>query len=116
MINPRYILVCLLFLLPFQACTNNDNGSSGGGGGGTFTVSTTTAPFGIVGSNYSATLATSGGTAPMTWSLVGGTLPAGLLLNGAAGTVTGTPTAAGNSTATFTVRDSTGQTATGSVL
>jgi len=116
MINPRYILVYLLFLLPFQACTNNDNGSSGGAGGGTFTVTTTTAPFGIVGSNYSATLATSGGTAPLTWSLFGGTLPAGLVLNGAAGTVTGTPTAAGNSTATFTVRDSTGQTATGSVL
>lgn len=116
MINPRYILVYLLFLLPFQACTNNDNGSSGGGGGGTFTVSTTTAPFGIVGSNYSATLAASGGTAPLTWSLFGGTLPAGLVLNGNAGTVTGTPTAPGNSTATLTVRDSTGQTATGSVL
>ena len=116
MINLRYILVYLLFLLPFQACTNNDNGSSGGGGGGTFTVSTTTAPFGIVGSNYSATLAASGGTAPLTWSLFGGTLPAGLLLNGGAGTVTGTPTAPGNSTATFTVRDSIGQTATGSVL
>jgi Tol biopolymer transport system component len=114
MINPRYILVCLLFLMPFQACTNN--GSSGGGGGGTFTVSTTTAPFGIVGSNYSATLAASGGTPPLTWSLSGGTLPDGLVLNGAAGTVTGTPTAAGNSTATFTVRDSTGQTGTGSVL
>jgi Tol biopolymer transport system component len=45
-----------------------------------------------------------------------GTLPTGLTLNPGTGVVSGTPTTAGNVTATFTVTDSTGKTATGSVL
>ena len=89
---------------------------SGGGGGVTFAITTTAAPFGVVGNAYSSTLATTGGTAPLTWILFGGVLPNGLSLNGATGVVSGTPTAAGNSTVTFTVTDSTGKTATGSVL
>ncbi|MDE3041058.1 MAG: PD40 domain-containing protein [Nitrospirota bacterium] len=91
--------------------------SSGGSGGGvTFTITTTAAPFGVIGNAYTATLATTGGTAPLTWMLFGGLLPAGLSLNPGTGVVSGTPTAEGNSTAVFTVRDSTGKTATGSVL
>ncbi|MBU6432396.1 MAG: PD40 domain-containing protein [Nitrospirae bacterium] len=91
--------------------------SSGGSGGGvTFTITTTAAPFGVVANAYTATLATTGGTAPLTWVLFGGLLPAGLSLNPGTGVVSGTPTAEGNSTAVFTVRDSTGKTATGSVL
>ena len=78
--------------------------SSGGGGGGTFAITTTTAPFGVVGNVYSTTLATTGGTAPLTWTVFGGVLPAGLnLTNTATGEVTGIPTLpAGNFTATFT--------------
>jgi len=69
-----------------------------------------------VGNAYSTTPATTGGTPPFTWSLFGGALPAGLNpINPATGLIAGTPTAAGNSTATFNVRDSTGQTATGTV-
>lgn len=100
-----------------SGCADHGNGGSGGGGG-TFTITTTAAPFGVVGSNYSATMATAGGTAPFTWMLFGGSLPAGLnLTNTATGAVTGTPAPpAGNSTATFTVRDGTGQTAVGPVL
>src|SRR5712692_6724290 len=95
--------------------------SSGGGGGGssasTFAVSTTAADFGVVGNAYTSTLAATGGTAPFNWTLFGGVLPAGLSLNASTGAVTGTPVApAGNFTPTFTVTDSTGQTATGSVL
>ena len=97
--------------------------SSGGGGGGgstpAFAVSTTAADFGVVGNAYTSTLAATGGTAPLTWMLSGGVLPTGLSafsLNPGTGVVSGTPTAAGNFTATFTVTDSTGQTATGSVL
>ncbi len=90
----------------------------GGGGGGSsadFVVSTTAADFGVVGNAYTSTLATTGGTAPFTWTLFGGTLPAGLSLNAGSGVVSGTPTAVENPTATFTVTDSTGKTATGSV-
>lgn len=93
--------------------------SSGGGGGVTFAITTTEAPFGVVDNPYSATMATTGGTAPFTWTLFGGVLPTGLpnsSLDTGTGVVSGTPTAAGNFTATFTVSDSTGKTATGSVL
>ncbi|MEY4705499.1 MAG: hypothetical protein RL042_1704 [Nitrospirota bacterium] len=88
----------------------------GGGGGGTFAVTTTAAPFGVVGNAYSTTLGTSGGTAPLTWTVFGGVLPTGLSLNASTGVVSGTPTAVGNSTVVFTVKDSAGKTATGSVL
>jgi len=92
-------------------------GSGGGGGGGvTFAITTTAAPFGVVGNAYSATLATTGGAAPLTWILFGGVLPTGLSLNAGTGVVSGTPTAAGSSTPTFMVTDSTGKTATGQVL
>ena len=94
--------------------------SSGGGSGGsstsTFAVSTTAANFGVVGNAYTSTLAATGGTAPFTWTAVGGVLPNGLSLNGATGVVTGTPTAAGNPTVVFVVTDNTDKTATGSVL
>jgi hypothetical protein len=94
--------------------------SSGGGGGGgstpAFAVSTTAADFGVVGNAYSSTLAATGGTGPFTWTLFGGVLPTGLSLNAGTGVVSSTPTVAGNFNATFTVTDSTGQTATGSVL
>ena len=96
--------------------------SSGGGGGGggdstqTFAVSTTAADFGVVGNAYTSTIGTTGGTAPFIWTLFGGVLPTGLSLNAGTGVVSGTPTAVENPTAVFTVTDSTGKTATGSVL
>ncbi len=93
--------------------------SSGGGGGSTsaFVVSTTAADYGVVDNVYTSTLATTGGTAPFTWTLFGGALPTGLALDPATGAVSGTPVApAGNFNATFSVTDSAGQTATGSVL
>lgn len=94
---------------------------SGGGGGSTsaFAVSTTAANFGVVGNVYTTTLAVSGGTAPFIWTMVGGALPTGspnVSLDPGTGIVSGTPTIADNFNATFSVTDSTGQTATGSVL
>ena len=53
---------------------------------------------------YSQTLTATGGTGPYTWSLVSGTLPAGLSLSGAA--ISGTPTTVGTSTFTLRVTDS----------
>jgi hypothetical protein len=92
---------------------------SGGGGGGStsaFAIATTTADYGVVNSPYSSTLATTGGTAPLMWTLFGGALPTSLTIDQVTGVVSGTPTAAGNFTATFTASDSTGKTAIGSVL
>ena len=54
-----------------------------------------TPPPGTVGTAYSATLSTTGGTAPLTWSMVG-SLPAGLTFNPATGVISGMPTTAGS--------------------
>ena len=111
------VLSIIAIGLGLVSCT----GSGGGGGGGStppaFVMSTTTADFGVVGNPYTSTLAVTGGTAPFTWALFTGALPAGLSLNASTGAVAGTPVApAGNFTATFTVTDNTGRTATGTVL
>ena len=65
------------------------------------TVITQTLPSGTVGTAYSQRL-TAKGTAPITWSIVSGNLPADLSLNADTGVISGTPTAVG--TATFTVK------------
>ena len=70
-------------------------------------VSTTSLPGAQVGKAYSAKLTATGGTAPLTWSVATGTLPAGLSLTPSSGVIAGTPTAATNSDAlSFAVADS----------
>ncbi|HEX4285485.1 MAG TPA: putative Ig domain-containing protein [Terracidiphilus sp.] len=70
-------------------------------------VSTASLPNAQVNVAYNATLAATGGTVPYTWSVSSGTLPAGLALNSATGTISGTPTTAASSTPfTLTVADS----------
>ncbi|MBD8689952.1 Ig-like domain-containing protein, partial [Rhizobium sp. CFBP 13644] len=59
---------------------------------------------GVVGTVYNQTISASGGTAPYGFSVTGGTLPAGLSLT-SAGTLSGTPTVAGNASFTITARD-----------
>ena len=56
-----------------------------------------TPPYGETGSVYSDTLAVSGGTGPYIWSVSAGSLPAGITLGSATGTLAGTPTAVGTS-------------------
>ena len=78
-------------------------------------VTTATVPGGHVGSSYSLTPAASGGAPPYVWSITAGSLPAGLSLNTASGAISGTPTAAANSSFTLKVSDAsvpTPQTAT----
>jgi hypothetical protein len=65
-------------------------------------VTTTSLPAGNLGVAYGANLQASGGTTPYSWSLDAGSLPAGLALDPATGSITGTPTATG--TFPFTVR------------
>ncbi|MGB7436355.1 MAG: putative Ig domain-containing protein [Candidatus Acidiferrum sp.] len=70
-------------------------------------ISISSLPSGQVGTAYSATLTATGGTAPYTWSLTSGTMPAGLVLNSATGAITGTPTqAVASASLTFKVTDS----------
>ena len=67
----------------------------------TVIVTTDTLPDGKTGKAYSHTL-TAISTAPITWSIDSGALPAGLNLNRETGEISGIPTTAG--TATFTVK------------
>ena len=64
------------------------------------TITTTSLPNGTRNTAYSATLAAS--ITGANWSVISGTLPAGLSLNSSTGVISGTPTTAG--TSTFTVR------------
>jgi hypothetical protein len=70
-----------------------------------FTITTQSLPNGTVGTAYSQTIASTGGTAPLRWTVLEGTLPAGLQLGAANGTITGTPTTAGASTFTIQAID-----------
>jgi uncharacterized protein (TIGR03437 family) len=69
-------------------------------------------PNGMVGASYSLTLAASGGYPPITWTVDSGTLPAGLSLDSAAGTLSGTPQAAGAFSFVIRATDSTKATTT----
>jgi hypothetical protein len=60
-------------------------------------------PGGSVNAPYSTTIAASGGTTPYAWSATG--LPAGLSIDPASGSISGTPTAAGTATIAVTVTD-----------
>lgn len=84
-------------------------GSAGCGGGSasvppppppppppTFTVTTSSLPNGTVNVPYSATLQSSGGTPPVTWSIATTALPPGLSLS-SGGTISGTPATPGSS-------------------
>ncbi|MHC4714722.1 MAG: putative Ig domain-containing protein [Planctomycetota bacterium] len=65
-------------------------------------VTTSSLPDGQIGVGYSETLAATGGVTPYSWSIVSGSLPAGLSLNSGTGEISGTPTTGG--TSNFTVR------------
>gem|GEM_PF-987463 len=75
-------------------------------------ITTPSLPDGVQGRSYSESVGVSGGTAPYTWSLSSGSLPAGLSIDTSTGAVTGTPTAAGSSTFTVQVTDSASPAAT----
>ena len=68
---------------------------------------------GSVGTPFSATLSATGGTAPYSFSISSGSLPAGLTLNASTGVISGQPTAQSSGGGqTFMVTDSYGATAT----
>jgi len=63
-------------------------------------------PAATVGTAYSQPLQASGGSAPYTWAIVAGHLPAGLNLSSSIEGITGVPTASGTSTFATAVTDS----------
>jgi hypothetical protein len=71
-------------------------------------ITTTTLQGGTVGQAYTQTLRATGGLGALTWSVTGGSLPAGLTLS-SAGTISGTPAAAETSNFTVTATDTFGQ-------
>ncbi|MFN7974374.1 MAG: Ig domain-containing protein [Acidobacteriota bacterium] len=74
-------------------------------GCGTITISPATLPNAVLGMLYSQTLTASGGTAPYTFAVTAGALPAGLTLS-AAGVISGTPQVTGPFNCTITATDS----------
>lgn len=72
-------------------------------------IITTSLPPGSVGQSYNETVQATGGTGPLTWSIITGTLPQNLSLNPATGVISGTPTAPGTSAFTIRVADTAGQ-------
>jgi Putative Ig domain len=75
--------------------------------GPVITLAPATLPNGTVGVPFSQTLTGSGGTAPFSFSVTAGALPAGVTLTpaGTLGLLSGTPTAPGTSTFTIRVTD-----------
>src|ERR1022692_4566133 len=74
-------------------------------------ITTSSRPAGTVGVAYSQALGASGGSPPYSWAVASGALPAGLSL-AAGGTISGTPGAAGTSSFTVRVTDSTSASST----
>ena len=72
-------------------------------------------PAGEVGVAYSQQLTVNNGTAPFTWSISSGSLPAGLTLTASTGLLSGTPTASGSFPVTVQVVDASGVIATRAV-
>jgi hypothetical protein len=77
----------------------------GTSGSSSLSIKTTSLPNGTTSATYGQTLSATGGTPPYSWSIVSGTLPAGLALTGISGALSGTPTTAGTFNFTVQVQD-----------
>ncbi len=71
-------------------------------------ITTANIPNGQINSPYNVSVSATGGTSPYVWAVTSGALPAGVVLSGSNGTLSGTPTAAGNFNVTLGVQDAKG--------
>ena len=69
-------------------------------------ITTSALAAGAAGVAYQQTVAATGGRTPYAWSVVAGSLPAGVSLNAATGAISGTPTAPGTFNVTVRATDS----------
>ncbi len=95
----------ILILVFASGCGGLSSSSSSKTNNTVVVISTAILPNGAVGTAYSSTLTATGGTTPYSWTVTSGTLPAGLSLS-KGGTISGTPTSAGQSNFTLQVTDS----------
>ncbi len=70
-------------------------------------INTSSLQNGMVDSAYSKTLQASGGTKPYAWTVVSGTLPQGMALDGSSGIISGTPLESGTFNFSIKLADST---------
>ena len=107
------MLICAFSL---GGCSGHSNGTTPPPDPPPLSITTSTLPNGQVGHAYAATLTATGGTAPLSWVISSGALPAGLTLAASTGAISGTPTAtAAMAPLTFTVTDSSATAQTQSV-
>jgi hypothetical protein len=85
--------------------TNNVNTCGPGVVCPIITVNPATLPNGTVGSAYNEMVTATGGTSPYTFAISAGSLPSGLVLNGATGSITGIPTTTGTFDFSITATD-----------
>jgi hypothetical protein len=101
--SPRVLSFVVAFSL--AACSSSE--SAGPGAGDVLRITTSSLPAATVGVPYRAELASSGGTAPVTWAADATTaLPPGLALDAAAGAISGIPTSAATYAFTVSATDS----------
>ncbi len=111
--NPAFVvLIALLLCLCLNACSGFSSGGNSTKTSSTQLVLSGNLPLAQVGVAYNAPISVSGGTAPYTFSLSSGSLPSGLALSQAAGTISGTPGATGVSSFVVQATDSAGLTGT----
>jgi putative Ig domain-containing protein len=106
--SPFLLWVPLLGLLAFlHGCASASRSNQDPPPAESITITTTSLPSGQINLAYSTTLAATGGTSPLTWTLTSGALPTGLQLNASTGAIAGTPTVSvTNSPLTIQVKDS----------
>jgi putative Ig domain-containing protein/Big-like domain-containing protein len=74
------------------------------------TITTTSLPDGLNSQPYETVVQATGGVSPYFWSVASSSLPYGLSLDAATGTISGTPASCGTHTFTLRVSDADGQT------
>lgn len=99
------IFLSLLFTSGITGCGDVSNAPAPAPGPGALAITTTALPSGTVNQPYATAVGGSGGITPYSWSVTPG-LPANLAFDTTTGAITGIPAAAGTTSLTFTLTDS----------